>query len=366
MNKSNSEIGCGPTEVAASKAISKRSFFKKLGMGTALAAGAPYIMGAAKKPIKWRLQTYASSALGAYVIKPAVEAFNKAANGEMFIELYYADQLVPTSELFSSLQQGTLDCVQSDDDSMGSPADVAQFSAYFPLATRYSLDVPALFHDFGLAKLWEESYKEVKNVTWLSSGSWDPCNFITKDPITKLADIKGKKIYTSPTCGRFLAQFGIVPITVPVEDVEMAMRTGELDGVAWCGITEAYTVGWANATKYFLTNNISGAWIGSFLANSKSWEAVPEHLKELFKLAMDSSNYFRQHWYWAGEAKLRVKGDKLKLTTIGAEEWKTVEDAAVKFWDDIAAKGTPRAKQVVQILRDYNAIMDKAGPPYRY
>ena len=346
--------------------MSKRDFIKKIGIGAAAALGAPYVMGASKKPIRWRMQTYASTSLGAHVIKPAVEAFNKVANGEMIIDLYYADQLVPTSELFSSLQQGTLDCIQSDDDSMGSPADVAPFSAYFPLATRYSLDVPALFNEFGLGKIWEESYKDVKNVTWLSSGSWDPCNFITKTPINKLSDLKGLKVYTSPTAGRFLTQFGVVPVTLPVEDVEMAIRTGELDGAAWCGITEAYTVGWANATKYFLTNNISGAWIGSFLANTKSWEAVPEHLKELFKLCMDSSHYYRQYWYWGGEAKLRVNGDKLKLTTIPSEEWRPIEVAAVKFWDGIAEKGTPRAKAVVKILRDFNAMMDKAGSPYRY
>ena len=345
--------------------MNKRGFLKKLGVGAAAAFGAPYVMGASKKPIRWRLQTYASTALGAHVIKPAVDAFNKIAGSEMKIELYYADQLVPTSELFSALQQGTLDCVQSDDDSMGSPADVAPFSAYFPLATRYSLDVPALFNEFGLGKIWTESYNDVKNVTWLSSGSWDPCNFITKDPIRSLADIKGKKLYTFPTAGRFLSRFGIVPVTIPVEDIEMALRTGELDGVVWCGITEAYTVGWANATKYFLTNNISGAWIGSFLANTKSWEKVPPHLQELFRLCMDSSHYYRQYWYWAGEANLRVNGGKLKLTAIPAEEWKSIEDGALKFWDEVVAKGTPRQKQVVKIFRDYNAMMEKAGSPNR-
>ena len=350
---------------ASAGRMNKRSFLKKLGVGAAAAFGAPYVMGASKKPIRWRLQTYASTALGAHVIKPAVDAFNKIAGSEMKIELYYADQLVPTSELFSALQQGTLDGVQSDDDSMGSPADVAPFSAYFPLATRYSLDVPALFNEFGLGKIWADSYNDVKNVTWLSSGSWDPCNFITKEPIRSLADIKGKKLYTFPTAGRFLSRFGIVPITIPVEDIEMALRTGELDGVVWCGITEAYTVGWANATKYFLTNNISGAWIGSFVANSKSWAKVPPHLQELFKLCMDSSHYYRQYWYWAGEANLRVNGGKLKLTTIPESEWKSVEDGALKFWDEIVAKGTPRQKEVVKIFRDYNAMMEKAGSPYR-
>ena len=153
-------------------------------------------------------------------------------------------------------------------------------------------------------------------------------------------------------------------MTLPYEDCEMALRTGELEGVAWSGITEDYTVGWADVTNYFLTNNIAGAWCGSYFANTKSWEKVPDHLKTLFKLCMDSSHYYRQYWYWGGEAKLRVQGPKLKLTTIPDEEWKTVEDEAVKFWDEIA-KTSPRAAKVVQIFKDYNAMMGQAGRPYR-
>ena len=331
---------------------------------TPAAGGAPSVNTPRKTAIKWRLQTYAGAALGEHVIKPAVDAFNKAANGEMVIELYYADQLVPTGELFSALQKGTIDAVQSDDDSIASPADVAVFGGYFPFATRYSLDVPTLFSQFGLDKIWEESYAAVGGVTWLSAGAWDPCHFATKTPIRSLADLKGKKVFTFPTAGKFLSRFGVVPVTLPWEDIEMALRTGELDGVAWSGITEDYTVGWADGTSYFLTNNISGAWIGSFFANSKAWEAVPEHLKTLFRLCMDSSHYYRQYWYWGGEAKLRTEGTKLELTSIPDSEWATVENEAVKFWDEIATT-SERAGKVVQIFRDYNALMQKAGRPYR-
>ena len=80
-----------------------------------------------QNPIKWRLQTYSGAPLGAHVIKPQIEAFNKAAYGEMEIELYYADQLVPTDELFRAMQAGTLDAVQSDDATMGSPVDISVF-----------------------------------------------------------------------------------------------------------------------------------------------------------------------------------------------------------------------------------------------
>ena len=331
--------------------------------GTA-ALGSAHIYAQEPKKITWRLQTYAGPALGEHVIKPSIEAFNKAANGEMEIKLYYADQLVPTGELFRAMQRGTIDAVQSDDDSIAAPVDVSVFGGYFPFATRHSLDVPALFHNWGLNEIWAEAYGEVQGVTWLGSGAWDPCHFATREPVRALGDLRGKRIFTFPTAGKFLTRFGVIPVTLPWEDIEVALQTGELDGIAWSGITEDYTVGWANVTKYFLTNNISGAWIGSYFANSAKWNEMPEHLKTLFRLCMDSSHYYRQHWYWAGEARLRVEGQKLELTSIPAEEWKTVEDEAQKFWDEIA-KTSPRCARVVEIFKQYNALMAKAGTPYR-
>ena len=318
----------------------------------------------AQSPIKWRLQTYAGAAIGEFVIAPAIESFNTIANGQMEIELYYADQLVPTSELFRAMQNGTIDAVQSDDDSMASPTEVTVFGGYFPLALRYSLDVPALFNHYGLGEIWAEEYAKV-GIKHISAGSWDPCNFATKKPINSLEDLKGLRIFTFPTAGRFLSRFGVVPVTLPWEDAEVALQTGELDGIAWSGITEDYTSGWANVTEYFLTNNISGAWIGHFFANMDRWNEVPPHLQELLKVCFDSSHYFRQHWYWTGEARLRVEEDKLKLTTIPDAEWATVEAEASKFWDEIAAESELKAK-VVEIIKKYNENMVKAGRPYRY
>ena len=345
----------------------RRAFLKTAGAATTAAAaatiGAPYVK--AQTPIKWRFQTYAGPALAEHVIKPSIDAFNKAANGEMVIELYTADQLVPTAELFRAVQDGTIDATQTDDDSVGAPVDVAVFSAYFPLATRYSLDVPVLWNNYGLKEIWEEAYKDIPAVTWLSTGAWDPCNFATTKPIRSLADMKGLRVFSPPTAGRFLSKFGVVPVTLPWEDIQVAIQTGELDGIAWSGITEVYTVGWADVTKYYLTNNISGAWAGSYFVNVYKWKSVPEHLQTLYRMSIDHSHYYRQHWYWWGEAHYRTTGGKLELTTIPESEWKTLEDEANKFWDEIAAK-SERNKKVVGILRSYVETMRKAGPPYRY
>lgn len=350
--------------------IKRREFIKKAGVGTAAALAAttvqaPFVHAAQKSTIRWRLQTYAGPALAEHVIKPSIDAFNKVAQSEMQIELYNADQLVPTGELFRAMQRGTIDAVQSDDDSIAAPVDVSVFGAYFPFASRYSLDVPVLFNHYGLKEIWEEAYSEIKGVTWLSAGAWDPCNFATKKPIRSVEDLKGLRVFTFPTGGKFLKRFGVVPVTLPWEDVQVALQTGELDGLSWSGITEDYTVGWADVTQYYLTNNISGAWAGSYFANSDKWDALPDHLKTLFRLCMDSSHYYRQHWYWWGEAYYRTKGGKLELTTIPESEWSVVEEEAHKFWDEIAKK-SDRSARVVKILREYADTMKKAGAPYRY
>ncbi|MCF4099258.1 TRAP transporter substrate-binding protein [Maritalea mediterranea] len=339
----------------------RRKFLTGAALAPAAALATPAI---AQNKIRWRMQTYAGPALAEHVIKPAIDSFNKIAGDEMEIELFFADQLVPTGELFRAMQKGTIDAVQSDDDSMASPTEVTVFGGYFPFASRYSLDVPVLFNQYGLNEIWDEEYSKV-GVKHLSAGAWDPCHFATKDPIRSLEDLKGKRVFTFPTAGRFLSQFGVVPVTLPWEDIEVAVQTGELDGVAWSGITEDYTVGWADVTNYFLTNNISGAWAGSFFANMDRYQELPDHLKELLKITMDSSHYYRQWWYWGGEASLRVHGEKMELTTIPDKEWDQVEKAALDFWDEIAAESETKAK-VVEIFKRYNADMQKAGRPYRY
>ncbi|MEB8388798.1 TRAP transporter substrate-binding protein [Rhodobacteraceae bacterium KMM 6894] len=342
----------------------RRKFLASAGLGTAATAlGAPSIVRA-QAPIKWRMQTYAGAALGEHVTKPAIDYINAAANGEMEIELYYADQIVPTGEMFQALQRGTIDAVHSDDDSMASPTPLQRFGGYFPLATKHILDVPALFNQYGLADIWTAEYDKV-GVKWLSAAGQDPCNFNTTKEITSLADLDGLKLYTFPTAGRFLAQFGVIPVSIPYEDAEVAVQTGELDGMAWSGITEDYTVGWADVTDYFLTNNISGAWIGSHFVNPQRWADLPEHLKQIVMAGIEAGHTYRNQWYWGGEARLRAQGDKLKLRSIPQKEWKTVEDAALVFWDEIAQEGEVHQK-VVDIFREYNEVIGGAGVPYSF
>jgi len=76
----------------------RRKFLTSSALAGAATLAAPAVH--AQSTIRWRLQTYAGAALGEHVVKPAVDLFNAMAGDEMQIDLYYADQLVPTGELF--------------------------------------------------------------------------------------------------------------------------------------------------------------------------------------------------------------------------------------------------------------------------
>ena len=81
-------------------------------------------------------------------------------------------------------------------------------------------------------------------------------------------------------------------------------------------------------------------------------------------MSIDGSHYYRQVWYWGGEADLRVNGKKMEITELPNNEWASVVDDSKEFWDE-TSKISPRCAKVVDAFNKYADTMVKAGYPYR-
>ncbi len=81
-------------------------------------------------------------------------------------------------------------------------------------------------------------------------------------------------------------------------------------------------------------------------------------------MSIDQSHYYRDVWYWGGEAKLRVEGNKMELTALPPAEWAQVVADSKGFWDEVSSS-SPRAAKVVAAFKKYDETMQKAGYPYR-
>jgi hypothetical protein len=81
--------------------------------------------------------------------------FNKIAGDRMQIELFFADQLVPTGELFQAMQRGNNSTRCNRTTTNGIPNRIV-FVA-ISRRPRYSPDVPVLFNQW-FEPVWDEEY----------------------------------------------------------------------------------------------------------------------------------------------------------------------------------------------------------------
>ena len=154
-----------------------------------------FIQGAALLPAaRWRTRSCAKHnqmahadlcgpALAEHVIA-AIEMFNKIAGDRMQIELFFADQLVPTVSCSKPCNAAQLTRCSL----MTIPWHPQQTSRFLAGISR----LVALFsgctcavQPIRLNEIWDEEYSKV-GVKHISAGAWDPCHFATKDPITAL------------------------------------------------------------------------------------------------------------------------------------------------------------------------------------
>src|SRR4051794_39835816 len=95
----------------------RQDFVKKAGLATAAAVGsstlaAPYVKAQSDQVPDADL---CRPSAGRACDQAVDRCLNKAAHGQMEIELYFADQFVPQEKLFRAVQRGAIDACQSDD-----------------------------------------------------------------------------------------------------------------------------------------------------------------------------------------------------------------------------------------------------------
>ena len=318
----------------------------------------------AQTPIKWRLQTYAGAALGEHVTKPAVDMFNKAAKGEMEIELYYADQIVPTGELFRALQAArSTRCIPTTIRwPRRSRSRCSAATSRSPPST--SSTCRCCSSQYGLADIWRDAYAKAGGVVWLSAAGQDPCHFNTKKAINSLADLQGLRLYTFPTAGRFLAQFGVVPVIIPYEDVagRGADRRTRRHGLVG---HHRGLHGRLGRRDRLLPDQQHLGRLDRLVLRQREEVGGPAGAPQaaLVMAAIEAGHTYRNQWYWGGEAKLRANGDKLELTHDSRRRMGRGRERGQGFLGRDRRKKAKCSQKIVDVFKEYNEVMNQAGRP---
>ena len=285
----------------------------------------------------------------------------KATNGRVKVERYFAGSLVGAYEQLSSVKTGLIHVTPYYS---GYHPDLAPLPliGLMPMMHRGTIK-QAVFASDEFCKTVPAIQAEFQknNVKYMFQ-AFNASNYIySKAPINSLNDLKGKTIRAYGPFLTFFKEFGVGVVSLPVPEVYEALDRGAVDG------TIQYLANAMGARYYEVVKHVNVTELGHNVGcpavmHLGTWNKLPQDIQAMIeginKKAADKAVAINDESY--GRDMNLVKGKGMTLTRFSKEDVdKMIEVAHSKVWTPYAQaldkKGLPGTK----VLQDYIQIVEK-------
>ena len=292
-----------------------------------------------QKPIVWNYSPNAQGSVGStyttYTHKPFAEILAKDTDGRL--RLNVLEQLIPGHKVMDAVLDGTVD--------MGT--QIVLFRAEMALLNFVALPfiplnkLPAMRAD--LRPIFRQQVDEIHGAVLLGYGYWAQQRLITKHPIRTIADLKGYKIRVhNNELLMMMKAAGANPVFIPMAEAYTALQRGVVDG-AVSSLEGIYGNKFHEVAKY-VSNWPLGLGSYVWVANKKSWNALPKDLQErILKLYEDKYEMATYHGGLADDAR----------------QQQILEGQGIKFVDPAPADVEQYLKATPGVLAEWKK---RAGP----
>lgn len=173
---------------------------------------------------------------------------------------------------------------------------------------------------------------------------------ISKEPITSLEQLKGKKIrHSDKIAMKALNELGVAAQFVPSSETYMALKTGVIDGAAYSRLFTLVT-SLHEVTKYMsYMYPYSTAVLPGITVSKKAWAKLPKDLQDIFDKTAKEYLWDRMYGKWksrhfetTSEAGLLKKGMKILKPFSRADRIK-IQKATLKAWREECERIGPEA-----------------------
>jgi tripartite ATP-independent transporter DctP family solute receptor len=250
----------------------------------AAVAAALAAQGAAAQEFKFNLGTVLDPKhpVSVGMVKMA-EVAEKNSGGKLKLEIFPSSQLGAQREMWQNVQAGLIGGI------VDPTASLANFVPQYAV-----LDLPYLVENVEQAfKLLESAVVE-KELTSRAPGAgfrivhyWEVTfrNVYTREPVSRIEDLKGKKIRVIPN-PTFIALFrglGAAPTPMAFGELYTALQQGVVDGAENDAVTYFSTKHYEVAKNYALTSHLM--LINTLVFSERQWQRMPESLRKIFSSA---------------------------------------------------------------------------------
>ena len=290
---------------------------------------------------------------------PIIQKIEAMSGGRIKITPYWVDELIPAAEMNVAVSTGTIEMAQVVD-GYWDALDIGELLTGLPRAWDSVLAIAWLWYPS--AESGRVSVTDLAREAYAEFGIWyssvipaGPMDLTSKEPIRSLADIKGKKIRAYGVNGEFLDLLGASSTYITYAEIYMAAATGTIDALSFGSGIDLYNLGMGELYDYINKGFFYDPLTVSFIVNMDAYNALPDDLKVIVDTVCREGGW----QLWAGQA-----GDELmyidmmgmEIVTWPPEDIATATDLAKQLWDKQAQK-SPRAKQFVDLIYEYNRTM---------
>jgi TRAP-type C4-dicarboxylate transport system substrate-binding protein len=203
---------------------------------------------------------------------------------------------------------------------------------------------------------------ESQNAYYFGATVSDSYQLFTKFPVTKLEDLKGKKILAAGAVGAWAEGLGASFVNAGIPTFYNALQTGVGDGVILIP-SGAVPIKLHEVAPYVTYVNMGAVAFGGFAVNKKKWESLPAEVREV--LEPIAREYTAENIAIVLDREKkgleRMKSEGAKVSTLPEAErkrWAEAMPNTAKAWVEANEKKGIPAKQ---IMVDYMNAMRAAG-----
>ena len=334
--------------------IGRRNFVKNAAIGigsVALAGMGSNEVNAKGKKIHWTIQgTYPSTVEAGKWAPYWANSITELTGGELTVTYAEPGAIVPVSETFQSVSDGTVDATVFYGTTYRGIIPETDIEVGLPFAWESPTEANDAYYKRGLLEEIRKIYAE-HNIFYCCPAI---CNiyysFHTTKPVRKRSDFKGLKIRDMGLSAEMIASFGASPTFIPAGEMYMALKMGTLDGVHY-GIKVIEDLKLGEVCKYFVLSPNPGTTVMNLFVSMKSYNALPDNIKNIvreysFPLTLPVT---------VGWDEKGIMADCTRKYGTEFIEWPKEESAEAraymieKLWPKIGEK-SPRCKKLLDIV----------------
>ena len=302
-----------------------------------------------------KLQTiYPPTSQTSINLKFFAEKVDLLTNGEVKIKIFWPGQLVKTKQGLSAVQKGMIDGFFAGIGLYFSGVIPETAGEWLPYSWENTDDMVDIYLNYGYFDLLRTIYDK-HGVHYVAPMCVGTQGFITKFPIHKLEDIKGKKIRAGGMGGYAVQALGGAPVGLAPAEIYTALQRGTVDGTTypWYCVKDYK---FYEVAEYISTPAIFNPGVCDVIFNKKVWESLTPEQQEAVNFAGLQMLYYSKQLNDRSDEDAYVfcKAHNVERTILSNEEFERFKKAVEPVYEKHGQKTAECARQL-EILKNYYA-----------